>query len=269
MTERKNWKCALSVPPRTMNEQSLSSLAENGITEVELSSGALSPFYQELDFLHKSKETVALAKSCGVNISSVHLPFSPFSEIDPAVLNKEQRKKIVEIQSELLYAAGDAGIKIAVIHPSGEPYREEERSERINAALETISAVTEAAERAGVTLALENLPRTCLCRTHDEMLKFLEAIPALRVCFDMNHNLSEANEDYIEAVADRIVTVHVSDYDRVDERHWLPMKGVNNWESIISLLEKHNYNGRWLYELREGEGTYAEVYENYRRLILK
>ena len=101
------------------------------------------------------------------------------------------------------------------------------------------------------------------------MAQFLDSIPRLRVCFDMNHSLTEQNEDYIAAAADKIVTLHVSDYDRVDERHWLPGKGVNDWEKLISLLEEKNYCGRWLYELRGGEAEYSEVYENYRELLLK
>ncbi len=267
MTDRKTWKCALSVGFEAMNESSLRSLAADGIHEVELSSGNLAPF-DKADFIHSTELMVKNARMCGVNISSVHLPFSPFGDIDPASFDAEKRNFTVKVQSELLKAAGGAGIKIAVIHPSGEPYADNERAERLKAATDTIARISDAAHGAGVTLALENLPRTCLCRTHDEMSIFLDAIPELKVCFDMNHSLTEQNIDYISAVSDRIVTLHVSDYDRIDERHWLPGKGVNDWDKIISLLEEKNYSGRWLYELRGGEGTYSEVYENYRRLIL-
>lgn len=268
MTDRKNWKCALSVGFNSMNKESLSSLSECGIHEIELSSGYLAPFYDN-DFIHRAGEFKSLARECGVNLSSVHLPFGPFSEIDPCDSDKAKRDNIVRIQSELIRAAGENGIGIAVIHPSGEPYRDDEREERVKYAIDTISRICETAVHSGVALALENLPRTCLCRTHDEMVAFLEAIPDLKVCFDCNHSLTEQNEDYILAVADRIVTLHVSDYDRVDEKHWLPMKGVNDWEKIISLLEESDYNGRWLYELRADAGTYAEIYENYRRLMNK
>lgn len=269
MTDRKTWKCALSVGCDAMNENSFRELAEIGIHELELSSGSPAPFYDKLDFTHKADNLVKTAQACGVNISSVHLPFSPFGEIDPASGDAAKRDYAVKIQTELLKAAGDAGIGIAVIHPSGEPYRDEEREERLEWAIDTIARISDAAHNAGVVLALENLPRTCLCRTHDEMSRFLCAIPELRVCFDMNHSLTEQNTEYISAVADKIVTLHVSDYDRVDERHWLPGKGVNNWDEIISLLEEKNYSGRWLYELRSGEGEYRDVYENYRRLLFK
>ena len=166
----------------------------------------------------------------------------------------------------MLSACADAGIHMAIIHPSGEPYPENERSDRLDAAVETISRICEAAKSGGITLCLENLPRTCLCRTSDEMLFLLERIPDLRVVFDTNHSLREDNIHYIEAVGKKIVTLHVSDYDFIDERHWLPLEGKNDWEAIIETLEKVDYTGRFLYET-EHIYTYAQIAENYLRLI--
>lgn len=266
MTNRKNWKLALSVGHGAMNAETLRTLAEVGITEVELSCGQLAPFFDEFDYPHRSVELSRLASENGVNISSVHLPFAPFSKIDPASLDADVRKYVVEIQSELIRAVGRAGVGIAVIHPSGEPYRDDERAARLEASLEVISKLTDVATESGVVLALENIPRTCLCRTHDEMRYFLDNIPALRVCFDTNHCLLEDNCDYIRAVGDRIVTLHVSDYDFTDEKHWLPGEGKNDWECIMRTLEEVGYNGRFLYETG-GVGKCREIAENYKMLM--
>ena len=189
-------------------------------------------------------------------------------------------------ESILLYGGSDVGAKAArdmfgggsgagvsvtpvaflVIHPSGEPYEEAERSRRITVGIDMISRLNTVAKELGMTLALENLPRLCLCRTHDEMESFLQAIPDLRVCFDTNHNLVESNAEYIRAVGDRIVTIHVSDYDFVDERHWLPMEGKNDWEEILSVLEEISYAGRFVYELHSGP-TPQDVADNYQKLM--
>ena len=266
MTNRKDWPLALSVGPGTMNAEAFDALAEAGIRELELSSGAIDPFYSVLDFPHKAKDIAALAKEHGVTISSVHLPFGPFSKIDPASPDPEVRKTILGIQSELLAAAGKAGIGMAIIHPSGEPYREEERPERLACAVGVIGELTGIAKAAGVTLCLENLPRTCLCRTSDEMLVFLDAIPDLRVVFDTNHSLKEDNVHYIRAVGDKIVTLHVSDYDFIDEKHWLPLEGKNDWGAILGALEEVGYCGRFLYESGGGR-PYREIADNYRTLL--
>jgi len=267
MTNRKNWKCALSVGPAAMCDAEFEKLAEAGIEELELSSGQADPYFSVLEYPKKAKLYSESAEKAGVKISSVHLPFAPFAEIDPAALDGETRNKLIDVQSLLIKAAADAGIGIAVIHPSGEPYEESERSERLRIACDTISKLTDTAIEAGMTLALENLPRTCLCRSSDEMKYFLENIPDLRVCFDTNHNLREDNADFIRVVGNKIVTLHVSDYDFVDEKHWLPGKGKNDWAGILSALEDVDYSGRFLYECGGAVKEYREIRENYNWLL--
>ncbi len=264
-TNRKDWPLALSVGAGAMNAEHLSRLANAGIRQLELSSGNPAPFYDELDYPHKAKEISALAGEFGVEISSIHLPFGPFSLLDPAAKDAAVREKLIADQTELLSAAADAGVSFAIIHPSGEPYREDERAERLAIAAETIARITDNAKKAGIVLALEDLPRTCLCRNSDEMRYFLDRIPDLRVCFDTNHSLTESNADYIKAVGEKIVTLHVSDYDFLDEKHWLPMEGKIDWPELLGALEDVGYCGRFLYEC--GGGQYEKVADNYHKLM--
>ena len=63
----------------------------------------------------------------------------------------------------------------------------------------------------------------------------------------------------------RIITLHVSDYDFVDERHLLPGEGKNPWGEILRALEEVGYDGRFTYEVRAGNG--AAVAENFRWLM--
>ncbi|MBQ9716506.1 MAG: sugar phosphate isomerase/epimerase, partial [Clostridia bacterium] len=228
MTNRKNWKAALSVGFSAMTAETLAELANAGITEIELSCGQLAPFFDDIDYPNRSADISRLAKDNGVNISSVHLPFAPFGKIDPASLDADVRAYVVKVQSELIRAAGAAGVGIAVIHPSGEPYKDEERAQRIEVASDVIAQLVDVAAESGVTIALENIPRTCLCRTHDEMQTFLDKIPDLRVCFDTNHLLGEKISDFIAKVGGKIITTHVSDYDEKNERHWLSGEGVRD-----------------------------------------
>ena len=265
MTNRKNWPLALSVGPSEVNEASFAAMAAAGITQAELSSGNIAPFYEALDFPRRAGQTVKLARDNGVLVTSVHLPFLPFEDLDPASFDPAVRRYAVEKQTELLRAAAGAGIPLAVIHPSAEPYPESERSARLEAALDTVGRISLAAAEYGVTLCIENLPRTCLCRTSDEMLFFLRALPGLRAVFDTNHSLKEDNAHFIRAVNQKIVTLHVSDYDLIDEKHWLPLEGKNDWPAILSALEEVGYGGRFLYELRSGY-SYTGIAENYRKL---
>ena len=266
MSSRKNWPLALSVGPGEMEPAALSAMSAAGIRQAELASGDIAPFFETLDFPHRAADTVKLARAHGVEISSLHLPFAPFEEIDPASFDPAVREYTVRIQTVLLRACGEAGIPLAVIHPSGEPYPENERAARMEAALETIGRLCDTAKENGVALCLENLPRSCLCRTSDEMLAFLRQITDLKVVFDTNHSLTEDNVHYIRAVGEKIVTLHVSDYDFINERHLLPFEGKNDWPAILAALEEVGYQGRFLYELRSGY-SYEQIAENYRKMM--
>lgn len=268
MAKRTQWPLAMSVRPDRfrIDKETFTALSAAGIHQMELSSSLYGPYFSELDFPHRSKETVNLAKEHGVCITSVHLPFGPFEEIDPASADTSVRERFLGIQTELLQAASEADIKLAIVHPSGEPYAEDERRDRISCSVDTIGRLCDRAKSLGMTLCLENLPRTCLCRTSDEMLIFLQALPDLRVVFDTNHSLIEDNVRYIRTVGSRIASLHVSDYDFADEKHLLPGEGKNDWEGILSALEDIGYAGRFLYEVKEGY-TFRDVAVNYRFLI--
>jgi sugar phosphate isomerase/epimerase len=73
--------------------------------------------------------------------------------------------------------------------------------------------------------------------------------PRLYACFDTNHLLMDSHTDLIKAVSGRILTLHVSDYDFINERHWLPGEGKIDWPELIAALEKADYSGPWLYEV--------------------
>ena len=266
MTNRHDWPLTLSVIPANFTDEWLAAMQQAGIRQMELSIGYFPQQVEQVDYLNRSKEIRDHAASYGVDITSIHLPFGPFETMDPTDSDPEKREFVFKTLTDIMKAAADSGITLAVIHPSGEPYEEAERSRRITAGIDMISRLNTVAKELGMTLALENLPRLCLCRTHDEMESFLQAIPDLRVCFDTNHNLVESNAEYIRAVGDRIVTIHVSDYDFVDERHWLPMEGKNDWEEILSVLEEVGYAGRFVYELHSGP-TPQDVADNYQKLM--
>ena len=111
-----------------------------------------------------------------------------------------------------------------------------------------------------------------------EILELISAHENLRVCFDTNHLLSEDICDFIRNVGDKIVTTHISDYDYINERHWLPGEGSIDWKSVVSAFEEVGYDGYWLYEMeletpwsieRERNLTYSDFKYNYSSLMKK
>jgi sugar phosphate isomerase/epimerase len=80
-------------------------------------------------------------------------------------------------------------------------------------------------------------------------LDILSVNDKLRICFDTNHLLKEDAIAFLKRVGEKIVTLHVSDYDYVDECHWLPGEGTTDWGRLYDALCRVGYEGAWLYEL--------------------
>lgn len=197
----------------------------------------------------KWKEVEKRAAKYGVELWSLHLPFMPFQHLNPASLKKDVREHTKAYFSDFIKKAGDIGVKTIVAHPSGEPNLDNVREDAMKFAKESFSDLAQVAAEAGNVIAIENIPRTCLCKNSSEMLDLLSADSRLRSCFDTNHLLDESAVDYIKAVGNKIITTHVSDYDFKNERHWLPGEGKADWKGLITTLREVGYEGPWLYEL--------------------
>lgn len=237
---------------------------QGGIESIELSF-SYGYYYGELDFIGHASALKSDAADCGLELWSIHLPFS--GDLDISHFDDAKRAFAMKANLELIAAASKAGIGVAVVHPSSEPIPESDREKRLALSLANLRILTEAAGIAGMRLAVENLPRTCLCNHSREVAYLLAAIPGLGVAFDTNHLLIQDNVEFIRAVGSRIITLHVSDYDFIDERHWLPFEGKNDWKTIITALDEAGYDGPWMYEVGS-KGIYepGHLKENYMKL---
>ena len=251
-----------------VTSEMLTAMREGGATHIELSYGKAA--YDGMDVAAAAD----MIRAHGLVMHSLHLPFS--RELDISLADSRLRGATMAYQMELMKKGAAAGIPLFVIHPSSEPIADEDRPARMAQSKESLSVLTDLAVSLGVTLAVEDLPRTCLGNCSAEMLELLTAHPALRSCFDTNHLLGEDAVAYVRAVRDRIVTTHVSDYDFLNERHWMPGEGKQDFPGILSALRRVGYAGPWLYELglatpktivRPRELTYADFGENARALF--
>ena len=189
------------------------------------------------------------AKDAGVTLWSFHLPFVPWEGYNIANLDLSLRRGILALLGEYIKRAADLGIPRMVIHPSGEPIAPHDRPRSMELAKEGLALLSRVANEMGAHLCVEDLPRTCLGNSSAEILELLTADPSLTVCFDTNHLLGEPIADFVRAVGKKIETLHVSDYDFIDERHWLPGEGKIDWRELMDLLDEVEYKGAFLYEL--------------------
>lgn len=199
--------------------------------------------YESLNY----QRIYAATKANGVKLWSFHLPFMPFEIWD--ISKEELCENTVAYMCELIDKATAIGVDKFVVHPSGEPVEENERAKRMACAKNSLFKLARYAKTKGAVIAVEDLPRSCLGRNSDEILELISAHEDLRVCFDTNHLLNENPVDFVRKVGKKIVTLHVSDYDFINERHWLPGEGKIDWQALLQALKEVGYNGVWMYEL--------------------
>lgn len=253
--------------------------ALNEIKHVEISPAfnyrgidVLNKVYNEIDF----KQIKKFADETGINLWSYHLPFDP-EGANLVSLDKEIRDYSVEICCDMIRKVSDIGINLVVLHPSVGGYEGDDRVERMKYSKDSVYNINKVAKECGITVALENLPPRAISSRSSDLLEMLKVDDSLKVCFDVNHIFLESHKNFIDTVGDRIVTLHISDYDFEDERHWLLGEGKIDWAELISLLKSINYQGVFMNEINAscngkadgGKYTLSQLKEANEKILKK
>lgn len=243
----KSWKVGTSSGLfNDFSEQEFESFKKSGIDFIEIGSGV---FRDKSD--EESRKWVedirTKAEAAGIQVWSIHLPFSRVYDI--STLNDTDRVSMVTECTRIMNLCAPLKPAKFVIHGSSEPIADSIRDQRIRNSVASLKLLAAEAGKVNGQLALECLPRTCLGNTADELLQIVNAVGGdLGVCFDSNHLLREKPEEFVAKVGSKITTLHISDYDGIDERHWLPGTGIINWTDVVSELVKSGYKGPFMFE---------------------
>ncbi len=173
-----------------------------------------------------------------MEIGSVHIPFGGgWSFASP---DAELRKEAVDNTLMFLNACKCLKCKDYTLHTCLEPIAPEERAASMVGIRKTIEELLPTAQEMDISLNLEDLPRSCLGNTPEELAEIIDGFPKenVGVCFDVNHfcNCAERIPSAIDMFADRIRTFHISDYDGEDECHWYPGYGVIDWDAVMKAV---------------------------------
>jgi len=234
-------------PEDMLGKRTMEQMKKAGIECFEISA----PYEHmvEVGFVADPLKIKNIAEAVGMELWSLHLPFSDF--LDISTPKKEKQEQIFTIHSELIRSAAKAGFKLVNIHPSAEKQNSHNREERMEASIRYLKRFSDLCEETGLIGTVENLPRSCLGHDIKEMEHILYECPKLKITFDTNHLLSENGDDnvsFVRKLGKKIASLHLSDYDITTERHWVPLDGDNDWKGIISGLEEAGYCGPFLYE---------------------
>ena len=261
----------LSVSGTYLTNEGCAALRAGGVDSVEISDRPQT--YPTLDWA----AIKAAADANGIRLNSVHLPFSNRENISH--LDAATRAQTIATHTAIMKNAAAIGIGIAVLHPSAEPIADADRAQFMANSKHSLAIMADYAAAYGMTVAVEDLPRTCLGRNSTEMAELLTADARLRVCFDTNHLLGEPIRDFVRALGDKFITLHVSDYDFIDERHVYPGEGKIDWIEFMDLLDEVGYKGIFTYETGMAQETKsirrvravtpADVRANYESLVAR
>ena len=274
-----------SVPlaPGPAEDDMLAAVTGSGVPHVEVT---YRPPCDEVAWQAKLRATL---DDAGVNINSVHAPFG--STVDLSSEDASVRETgAAAVEASISYAAA-IGADIVVVHGSMEPIVPADRDKREAFARDSLASLCASAGDAGVRIAVELLPRTCLGNTTDGLWRLLEGIPSDQAgfCLDTNHltppwmsavrDGSDAERallgnlggvlaypsmlpGVVRELAGRLITLHVSDYNGIDERHWLPLRGVVDWPAFMNALADVGFDGAFVFETRfTPEGLAAQLAE--------
>lgn len=232
-----------------------------GFKAIEFETAAPWNKYEESENYPYVKEVAKNVYKSGVLFNSVHLPFS-ISWWDFASPNEEQRKDAVNVFKRAVDAYGEFMPNVFVIHPGIKPQEQDgnEREMRLNQLAKSMQEVCDFCPK---SVCIENMVNDGLLNKISEAKDLLNAVPKLFMTIDVNHSFLQKPEDYILEIGSRVKNLHISDNDGVKEKHWLPGKGVINFQKVLCALEKVGYNGTFNYELSPLKlgSTYKELYD--------
>lgn len=222
-----------------------------GIRWIEVWSGHLADGTEEEYDAWISRFNTAM-KGSGLKIWSIHLPFTRKSPNDLSDDRPEWREATLKSWLEVLDRCTRLGkFRIVVVHPSSEArISDRDRPRRLaNLGQMLRRFIPLVKERYGAVVAVEDLPRGCLGNSSADFEWLTANVPDLKICYDTNHMLNEASHEFAERFARYIAHIHVSDYDGIDERHWMPGRGIVEWPKVIDILVRAGYDGPFLYEV--------------------
>lgn len=200
----------------------------------------------------ETEEMIALSKKYSVEIRSFHVPFgvNEFYAFKPSSLDDGERERTLDYTKRIVNIVSKAGVRYLVIHGSLR-VRNEDRPKHLDVFIDYLRKLADYCKPFGISIAVETLKPRCIGNGLYEHKYIMEHVERdnVGICFDSNHLLDEDNYEFLEGVGQYIITTHLSDFDHIDEKHWFPGRGVNDWKRIASLLKEKGYKGPAVFEV--------------------
>lgn len=187
-----------------------------------------------------------MVRKAGLYLDNIHVPYKGCNALwspDP-----DERAACVARHTAWVEDCARHGIPTMVMHVSlgRTPPPVEEQG------VESFHRIVDAAEDAGVNIAIENTRSNA----HLETLLDTISSPALGLCFDTSHDAlySATPLALLRDWGHRLHTTHLSDIDGRRDRHWIPGEGSIDFEGVAAHFPLDSYRGAMMLEVKADRG---------------
>ena len=192
------------------------------------------------------EETKRLIREKIIRPASVHLPFCGSPGWDPSTPDEALRKETSARFIKLIRDHADLMAPMVTLHASPGGISLSEHPQRVGQVCKTIEEMLPTAREMGFVINVEFRPRTCLGNCVEELVQIVSGFdPELvGICLDVNHIMHRYRDlpEIIDTLAPRIRSFHISDYDGVDEMHWIPGQGILDWPEIMKHIRSIDHD---------------------------
>jgi len=211
------------------------------------------------------KKRVAVLKEAAKSFSLEYSLHAPFADINIASPSKTMLNASMKRLKQSMVYANNLDVKLWVFHPGtqtgigqfypGADWKQNNQS---------IRKLFETAEEYGVNIALENLPAKYwfFMNKPEEFIRFYrETDLPVGIALDLGHaNLEGQVEPFFNMLTDKIVHIHASDNNGLDDQHLGIGQGKIDFNWLSQTLKKVGYDKTVIIE------STANVPESIRKL---
>ena len=190
----------------------------------------------------RRKELRNLLDGCGLEAVSLLPTPGGGPGFNPASPLPEERDATVHYYNEVIDLALDLGAQ-KVLYIAGWQIFGTSRQQAWDRSKDCLDRIASYADKKGITIVVEpTAAATNLIETADDAMELMRSVARdnVKVMFDTLHALyrNEIPADYIRAMREDLVHVHVSDSDRV-----IPGEGRVDWIGLMRALNECGYDG--------------------------
>ena len=217
------------------------------------------------DWEENAKEIRRIAEKNGLEIVQAHAPFRFGLTIGD---EKAREEVIYPMIIRSIKCASIMGAKIIVVHPMhglkamGMTY-DDPKLKEIN--IDLYKRLIPVCKEYGIKVATENMWDNdqrkyiithSVCSKKEDFINYLDTINSEYIvgCLDIGHVGLPVQDDeawdFIYAMGNkRIATLHIHDNDYIHDQHFPLLRGLVNWDKVMTALGEIDYKGDFIYEL--------------------